>query len=169
MNLSNDDEQLLRSYLLGALTQERARHLEERLLREDEFVEQVLLIEDELIEGYTLNELDPGDRERFEKHFLTTPKRRRKLMMVEGLRARASVVPAGVSIEGRGEEASAVKEDAEGRTATQSPWWSTLFAPRWRIAAFAILLLMIGVGLWRVLFRHPQIESGLVALNKAYS
>jgi CHAT domain-containing protein/tetratricopeptide (TPR) repeat protein len=169
MNLSHDDEQLVRSYLLGALTQERARQLEERLLREDEFVEQVLLIEDELIEDYMLGELDPGERERFGKNFLTTPKRRRKLMMVEGLRERASVVPAGVPTEDRGEEASAVKESPVGRTAAQSTWWSTLFAPRWRIAAFAILLLMIGVGLWRVFFYRPQVETGLVALNKAYS
>lgn len=170
MTLSHDDEQLVRSYLLGELALERARQLEERLLREDEFVEQVLLVEDELIEDYTLGELGPDERERFEKHFLTTPKRRRKLIMVEGLRECASVVAAGVATAGRGEEASTVTEGVEGRTTAQSSWWSTLFAPRWRIVAFAVLLLLlVGIGLWRVFFRHPQVESGLVALNKAYS
>ncbi|MET0623268.1 MAG: CHAT domain-containing protein [Pyrinomonadaceae bacterium] len=168
MNLSHDDEQLVRSYLLGELAQERARRLEERLLRDDEFVEQVLLVEDELIEDYALGELGPDVRGRFEKHFLTTPKRRRKLMMVEGLRERAAVAAAGAVIKGRGEEERAVEEGAKGRAAARTPWWSTLFAPRWKFAAVAILILLVGVAVWRVLFRHPQLESGLVALNKAY-
>jgi anti-sigma-K factor RskA len=50
MGLDRNDEQYLKSYLLGGLAQEEMRELEDRLLREEEFANQVLLIEDELIE-----------------------------------------------------------------------------------------------------------------------
>jgi CHAT domain-containing protein/tetratricopeptide (TPR) repeat protein/anti-sigma-K factor RskA len=168
MNLSHDDELRVRSYLLGELAQEEARRLDERLLREEEFVEQVLLIEDELIDDYALGDLSPEERERFEKHFLITPKRRRKLMMVEGLRERAPVVAAEATVKGRGEEPAAVTEVSGVRTAARPPWWGPLFAPRWKVAAFAALLVLAVIGVWRAFFPQPQVESGLVALNKAY-
>src|SRR5690348_11642157 len=99
MSLDRNDEQRIKSYLLGGLVQEEMRELEERLLREEEFANQVLLIEDELIEDYTLGELSDKERQQFEKYFLTTPRRRRKLLMVEGLRERASVRNARAIVE----------------------------------------------------------------------
>src|ERR1041384_8701536 len=99
MSLDRDEEQHLRSYLLGELAQEEMRELEDRLLREEEFANQVLLIEDELIEDYMLGGLSDQERQQFEQNFLTTPRRRRKLMMVEGLKARASSLAAAATIE----------------------------------------------------------------------
>jgi CHAT domain-containing protein/tetratricopeptide (TPR) repeat protein len=150
MNLSNDEERRVRDYLLGELPHEFAQQLEGRLLGEEEFVEQVLLIEDELIEDYACGDLGPGEREKFEKYFLTTPKRRRKLMTVRGLKNYAS--------------ASA----SNARAVARPGWLSALFAPRWKFAAFALLALFAMVIVWRLGIRQTQVERGLVALDKAY-
>jgi CHAT domain-containing protein/predicted Zn-dependent protease len=153
MNLTHDEERRVRDYLLGELPHEDARHLEERLLGEEEFVEQVLLIEDELIEEYACRDLGPGEREKFEKHFLTTSKRRRKLMTVRGLKNYALV------------SASKTRSLGDARPG----WWRALFAPRWKVAAFALLALFAAVGVWSLGFRQTQVERGLVALDKAYN
>lgn len=151
MNLSHDDERRVRRYLLGELPEEDARQLEERLLREDEFVEQVLLLEDELIEDYAGEELSADERGRFERHFLTTPRRRRQLMTVRGLK---QYVPAAARL--------------ERPAPPPTRWWDTLFAPRWKVAAFAALVLLTAVVVWRVGFYRSQVDRGLVALDRTY-
>src|SRR5688572_16095869 len=85
-SLSRQDEESIRSYLLGALKQTHAEQLEERMLRDDAFVERVQVVEDELVEDFARGALSAGDKAHFEKHFLTTPKRQRKLMLVRALR-----------------------------------------------------------------------------------
>jgi CHAT domain-containing protein/tetratricopeptide (TPR) repeat protein len=152
MKLSHDEERRVRDYLLGELPHEAVRQFEERLLREEEFVEQALLIEDELIEDYACGELNPGEREQFEKHFLTTPRRRRKLIMVRGLKNYASVSAS----------------NARARAVTRPGWLDALFAPRWKVAAFALLALFAVVIVWLLGFRQTQAERGLVALDNAY-
>jgi CHAT domain-containing protein/tetratricopeptide (TPR) repeat protein len=168
MSLDRDDEQHLKSYLLGELAQEEMRELEERLLREEEFANQVLLIEDELIEDYMLGELSSKERQQFEKYFLTTPRRRRKLMMVEGLRERASVRDPRAIVEGPGEQTTPATKVSKVRMIEEPPWWTRLFQPPWKIAAFAALILVAGLGVWRALLYQSPVERGLIALNVAY-
>jgi CHAT domain-containing protein/tetratricopeptide (TPR) repeat protein len=152
MSLSKNEEKAVRSHLLGELGPQETQALEERLLREDEFVEQVLLIEDELIEDYACGNLSPVEQERFERHFLITPRRRRKLMMVRGLKKYAS--------------AAAVAPPAVATT--RPSWLGGLLVPRWKAAAFALLALLAVVVVWRVGFHQTQVERGLAALDKAY-
>lgn len=166
MSLDRDDERHLKSYLLGELAQEEMRELEERLLREEEFANQVLLIEDELIEDYVLGELSSKEQQQFQKYFLTTPRRRRKLMMVEGLKERASIdMPALVG--SSGEQVNTATKVSNVRVAAPS-WWTKLFQPRWKIAAFAALILVAGLGVWRAFLYQSPVERGLIALNVAY-
>ena len=165
MSLDRDDEQRLRSYLLGELAQEEMRELEERLLREEEFASQVLLIEDELIEEYSLGELTDKERQQFKQYFLTTPRRRRKLMMVEGLKERAFVRDGLAILEGPTEQTTSATKVREVR---EECWWTRLFQPRWKIAAFASLLLIAALGVWRAFIYQSQVERGLIALNTAY-
>jgi CHAT domain-containing protein len=168
MSLDRDDEQHLKSYLLGELAQEEMRELEERLLREEEFANQILLIEDELIEDYTLGELSSKERQQFEKYFLTTPRRRRKLMMVEGLRERAAVKDPRAIVEGPREQTTLATKESKVGMIKEPTWWTRLFQPRWKIAAFASLILIAGLGVWRAFFYESPVERGLVALNMAY-
>jgi CHAT domain-containing protein/tetratricopeptide (TPR) repeat protein len=168
MSLDRDDEQHLKSYLLGELAQEEMRELEERLLREEEFANQVLLIEDELIEDYMLGELSSKERQQFEKYFLTTPRRRRKLMMVEGLRERASVRDPRAIVEGPGEQTTPATKVSKVRMIEEPTWWTRLFQPPWKIAGFAALILVAGLGVWRAFLYQSPVERGLTALNVAY-
>src|ERR1051326_7336580 len=133
MSLDRDDEQRLKSYLLGELAQEEMRELEEQLLREEEFANQVLLIEDELIEDYMLGELSSKEQQQFEKYFLTTPRRRRKVMMVEGLRERASVRDPRAIVEGPTEQTTPATKESNVRKVEEPTWWTKLFQPRWKI------------------------------------
>ena len=148
----NKDEQILRSYLLGALPQERAEQLEERLLKDDEIVERLSLIEDELIEDYARNALDASERQQFEKYFLSNPKRRRKLMLVRGLR-KYTVDIGHVSTVDR---------------APARRWYFPLLSPQWAAAAAVLLVALGGFGLWRIYFSRNDVDKGLIALNEAY-
>lgn len=150
MILNPEDEKRIKSYLLGELTQEDAQQLEARLLRDDNFVEHVRLTEDELVEDYECGLLNPRERERFETYFLSTPRRRRKLMFVRRMSkfAGVAVVPAPAP--------------------QPSPWINSLFTPRWRIAALAVLVVLAGAGIWRAFFVQSDVHKGLRALNDAY-
>jgi hypothetical protein len=100
MMLSQEEETKIRRCLLSGAGLEDAPELEERLLRDDAFVEQVLLVEDELIEDYVRGVLDLDERHGFEAHFLSTPTRRRKLMLIKGIRGYASDATVTASTEG---------------------------------------------------------------------
>jgi anti-sigma factor RsiW len=80
-----EDEGLLRRYLLGGLPEAEREPLEGRLFSEDEFLEHLALVEDDLIDSYVCDELAPGDRERFESHFLASPRHRERVEFARSL------------------------------------------------------------------------------------
>ena len=53
--------------------------MEERLVTDGEFYNELLIAEDELIDQYCNDELSASERERFETHFLLTSERRQKV------------------------------------------------------------------------------------------
>ncbi len=145
-------EKTIRKYLLGTLPQTRAERLEERLLTDDELAEKVSLIEDELIEDYARNALNAREREQFKNYFLVTPKRRQKLMTVRGLRDYALET---------GE--TTVPEPAPPR-----PWYSALLIPQWKPVAALLLIVAVGLVVWRANFYRDDVDKGLQALTEAY-
>jgi CHAT domain-containing protein/tetratricopeptide (TPR) repeat protein len=150
MTLNLDDEGRIKSYLLGGLSHEEAQRLEVRLLRDDDFVEHLRLVEDELVEDYERGSLTPRERERFEAYFLSTPRRRRKLMFVRRMSKFA------------GEAAEPARAPAA------FAWMTSRAAPRWGAAALAVLVALAGVGLWRALSGRSEVREGLGALSAAY-
>lgn len=76
-----DTKQLesIRQYLLGQARAEGLSSLEERLLTDSEFYNELLIAEDELIDQYLSGELSESERASFENHFLLTPERQRKV------------------------------------------------------------------------------------------
>jgi hypothetical protein len=74
-----NDDAILRRYLLGELAPDEELKVEERLISDDNYIEQLEVIEDELIDNYARDDLNPQEREKFKKHFLVTPERRSKL------------------------------------------------------------------------------------------
>jgi CHAT domain-containing protein/cytochrome c-type biogenesis protein CcmH/NrfG len=157
MTLNLKDQNTIRRYLLGEVTEDgELRLVEERLLTDDEYFEEIAVIEDELIDQYVSGSLSPGEQEKIESHFLATVERRRKLRFAQALRKYVSA--AGVA------------------TAPRTPrqrfnplsWASLLFTPYGAVAVAAILLLCVGLVGWRVFLYQSDVNKGLVALKSAY-
>lgn len=79
MATSGKDLEEIRQYLLGTLSGEARQRVEERLLLEEDFLEELLSGEDELIDQYLHQTLSQEERDGFERHFLSTPERLQKL------------------------------------------------------------------------------------------
>jgi hypothetical protein len=95
---NNDEEQrLVRRYLLGDLTAEEQEQLEEHFMTNSEYREKVLLIEEELIQDYLAHKLSDEERERFDEHFLSTPQQIQKLGIAKALNQYFSVEAAAHS------------------------------------------------------------------------
>jgi hypothetical protein len=77
MALSNNDQIRVRDYLLGHLSEDEQEKIEERLITDDEFFDELEISKDELIEEYQAGELAQKDRQWFESHFLASPEGRR--------------------------------------------------------------------------------------------
>jgi hypothetical protein len=95
-----EEQKILRQYLLGDLPSESQKSLEERLLTDDEFYEELLMAEDDLVDQYLAGSLSGRQRDSFENRFLITPERWRKLNFASALRkhvARANEQPGAES------------------------------------------------------------------------
>lgn len=73
------EDQFIIGYLLGTASEWEQSQIETRYFREPHFYEAILAHEEELVCDYINNLLTPSERQQFEKHFLTTPRRQRKL------------------------------------------------------------------------------------------
>jgi len=138
MNNRDKDERLIR-YLLGELTEQERAELEQAYFVSDAAFEELSTVEDELIEAYVQAELSPADRERFERGFLTTPRRRERVDFTRRLKAEA----------------------AKRSVAGHQSWWQG-FVPAFPVPRFAFALAIVatiavalGIG-WRVLRPGPE-------------
>jgi hypothetical protein len=73
MALSEHDHDITRRYLLGQLTDDEEQKLEERLLIEDDFLQEVELTKDELAQEYASGELTNKERQWLQDNFLASP------------------------------------------------------------------------------------------------
>jgi tetratricopeptide (TPR) repeat protein len=148
MDRNNDEKQII-SYLLGELEEDDRRQVEERLFTSDEYFDLLLVSEDDLIDDYVKSRLSAREREKFETHFLSTPERRERLRFAMAFRQHI---------------------EREDKPVIRPEWWRRLFSvPSLGFVAAAIILLALGVGIWRVFIYESELSKGLVALNKAYS
>jgi anti-sigma factor RsiW len=120
MTLHLENENELRQYLLGDLTEEARRRVEQRLLTEPDFLEELLAGEEELIDEYVGDELSGDERLKFERHFLGTPERRRQLSFARALSRYVSESEAKEVV---------VREDAASVPATPAPSLAPTPAP----------------------------------------
>jgi hypothetical protein len=97
MRQINEDDSLIRQYLLGALTSAEQQHVEELFISNPEYRENVLIVEEELIEDYLDGALSESERKEFASHFLATPQQRQRLRIAKTLKkyagAEASASP----------------------------------------------------------------------------
>ena len=90
METKSINEGLIVRYLLGDLPEEEQAWLEDRAFSNREYMQNIAAIENDLIDEYVRGELTDPERQRFERRFLVSPERRRK---VEFARALARIVP----------------------------------------------------------------------------
>jgi hypothetical protein len=74
-----ETDQQLREYLLGNPNPSSERVIEEKLFTEDHEFERFQTVEDELVDDYVFGRLSPDEQARFERHFLCTPDRKKKV------------------------------------------------------------------------------------------
>ncbi|HEV2915077.1 MAG TPA: CHAT domain-containing protein [Pyrinomonadaceae bacterium] len=155
-----DDQRFIKDYLLGEVSEEdRQREFEQRLLTEDSFFEELLMAEDELIDDYLSGALSEEEQGRFENHFLSTTERQRKLRFARALRRHVS------------NRAAAAEEAPGPASSLYSRWlaWTKgFFSSPMKLAVAALLLLALGLGVWRAFIYQSDVSQGLLALKNAY-
>ena len=90
------DDMTVRDYLLGRLdpASDTVERVDELVLTNSEFLENLAVVEDEIIEEYLEGTLSNADKQSVESHFLRPPERQRKLQHARLLATRlASAAP----------------------------------------------------------------------------
>ena len=77
--MEDEDQELIRRYLLGELSDDEQAELERRYFIDDELFQRLLKIECELIDKYARGEFSDHECERMEKHFLKSKDRRERI------------------------------------------------------------------------------------------
>jgi hypothetical protein len=90
--MRNDQDRRLRGYVLGASEDEREA-IERAYFERADALDAVSAVEDDLIEDYLSSRLERDERERFERHYLSTPNHRRRVAVVRALRNAAAAAP----------------------------------------------------------------------------
>jgi nitric oxide reductase activation protein len=75
----------IKQYLLGDLNEERQQLVEERLMSQSNYRDEVLMVESELVEDYITETLLPAERSNFEKHYLSAPRQQKNLKLTKAL------------------------------------------------------------------------------------
>jgi len=86
-------EPTLRRYLLGEISEAEAANLEEKCFDDRELFDDLVAAQEELIFGYLRGQLDSVERERFERSFLSSPRRRERVEFFRGLLAVVNAAP----------------------------------------------------------------------------
>lgn len=150
--LGNDTQ--LRSYLLGELPADQQQLIEERLLIDNDYMEQMLIVEEDLIDDYRTDQLSPQQKANYQKLFLASPEGRQKLKITQVLKKHINDFPA--------------------ETNTQATFWervenalAQVFSPPVLKAAAALLVVGLGIFSWWALLQS-DLRTGINALKGAY-
>jgi CHAT domain-containing protein len=158
MTQKNFDQSVVRRYLIDPLSGNEKESIEDRLLADEEFVEELEITENELIDEYLADELSPHERENFEKYFLAHPARREKVEGTRILKRYLDTVPAPSP------QAQPISIFARLLGSIQPYFFSS---PR-GLAVSVPLVLIIAGGVWLIFIRQSELQKGLEALNDAY-
>lgn len=147
MQASHDYEKDCVRYLLGEMSEPEQTQFEEAYFADDSRFERFLVAKDELVDSYARGDLRGPQRERFEKHFLSSEPRRRRVAEAETL-IRVST-------------SASLKEPPI--PTVRAPWWRTISRslgppPMAFQAGLAVLLLVVLAGSW-LLIRNVRRQN----------
>ena len=136
------EERLMTRYLLGGATEEERVEVEERFLRDAEYLKQLRALECEIIDDYVRGEMPATGRRSFERRALASPQGRHQVARAPKLHARLDEIAA--------EEREPAPLISVPRESLWEKLRARLLAPapllQYGMAAAAILLLL--GGLW---------------------
>lgn len=156
MGRKNQNQKAVRRYLLRQLSDAEQQSLELRLLTDDELSEELEIVEDELIDEYLAEELSSDERARFERDFLASPERKRKLAAGQAIR--------------RYLKSTSELPPKPSRFAQSIKWVrKPFFSAPILVAAGLLIIVGLGLAVWRIGFYQSDVDKGLIALNAAYS
>ena len=141
----------IREYLLGKSTSEDSAFVEERLLADDEFYQQLLVVEDELVDQYLAGLLPGSEREPFENYFLASPQRRQKLRFTRNLKkyvSRAEAERAPLADHSSVVPVRADVPPAPSRPLKRFSFWSNPILSYSLAAAAVIVVALVGLVFW---------------------
>lgn len=146
-------EQNVRQYLLGELSEPEQVEIEDLAFEDQKVLEQILAVEQDLIDDYVSGDIPEERRQSFQKHFLASAERKKKVAFAKAL---AAVV----------NESPAPAIDVE-----IVPSWRTKLAAVFTRPAFAYSfaaasLLLVFVGSWLV-FDRNRLRSEIAQLRTA--
>jgi len=145
-----NNEKVIARYLLGDLPEEQQVAIEDRAFADKDYLALITSVENDLIDEYVRQELSPTERQQFERQFLASAERRKR---VEFARVLARVP-----------ERTVVSEPAKWS------WRDSLYAlisglnPAAKIAFAAVMLLLIVGGAW-LLTATLRLRSQLTQLQ----
>jgi len=157
MNKLDQEQQLVKRYLLHDLPENEREQFEERVITDPEFQEITALIEDELVDDYIGNRLSPDERERFRRYYLITTQHLEKFQIASLLSEKAQTeIPELIPIEAN-------------KTISRPPFilqWSR----RALVAGAVGLVIFVGffawLGVWLAKDDRTALEKEIIELNR---
>ena len=143
----NIKEDSIRRYLLGQLTEDKQREIEQRVLVEDDLFEELEATEAQLVDDYVAGRLIGEEREQFDQHFLTTSRRQQDLQFARVFSRYVSSHPV---------------QKGQGSNSSWSLFGSSSGAGL-RVAAGLVVVAIIGFALWSAI-RRTSSPEGLTSI-----
>jgi anti-sigma factor RsiW len=167
VNKEKYNDQMIIQYLLGSLPEEETERVEELSFIDDEFAVRLSAAENDLVDAYVRGKLSGENLERFDSHYLASPKRRKKVKTAKVFHAYAeNAVATGQVVLAPG------PSQTEAESVRPSPPLRRLpfTFPRLALTAAAVLAL-VGVGwlvfeLLRMRNQIDQAQATRIALEQ---
>ncbi len=177
MKERDESEERLMKYLLGDISEAQREAIEQQLLADDDFEEQISRLESELADDYVQGKLSDNEKQRFEDHFLRSEEGREQTafaaMMMEYANKAAqrepepsSIIPANAT--GESAEKSTTAKPASSKVVQLSIFRRAWANPYLRMAASLIIVAGLGLLAYRLFIYHSDVDKGLAALKQAY-
>jgi Flp pilus assembly protein TadD len=160
MSTEPDEQQFeLRAYLLGKYIEEAKKEkIEEKLMLDEDYFQQLLLEEEDLIEDYIDDELDADEKKCFESHFLIPVERCEK-------------VKSTLLLKKHREENAPVIFRPEGEKPAQKKWYDFIRSFLSPVPVVSVLAVAgIFLFLWFFYFSGSDSSKTVISsLNRAYA
>ena len=101
-NQPTDQQELLKRYLLGNLSESEQDRIEELYFTKDDHLDELLIAENQLLEDYLAGNLTHKETRDFKRNYLTTPEKRLRLQLVKRIHEQATSTvkaPAQLTVE----------------------------------------------------------------------